>query len=159
MKITSQAFGDHELIPEEYTCDADDLIPPLSFDEVPPDTKSLALIMDDPDVPRNLRPDGNWDHWVMWNIPPDTRRVERGKPPAGVEGKNSWGRNDYGGPCPPDKEHRYFFKLLALDSELELSAETGKEGLLIAMAGHVIEKAELVGVYDKRIRREGARDT
>jgi len=154
MKITSSAFGENTLIPDKYTCDGDDLIPPLSFDDVPDTAKSLALVMDDPDVPRHLREDGNWDHWVVWNIPPDTRGIEEGKPPVGVQGMNSWGRNDWGGPCPPDKQHRYFFKLFALDTELDLPTAAGKPALLKAMEGHVIAKAELVGVYDRKSRRQ-----
>jgi len=155
MKITSSAFGDHEMIPDEYTCDADDLVPPLSFHDVPAAARSLALIMDDPDVPESVRADRNWDHWVVWNIPPDVREVARGEAPAGVQGKNSWGRNDYGGPCPPDRQHRYFFKLFALDSEIDLDPGAGKPELLAAMEGHVIANAELVGVYDRRSRRGG----
>ena len=155
MKITSTAFGDPPLLPDTYTCDGEDLIPPLAFEDVPENATTLALIMDDPDVPVHLREDRNWDHWVVWNIPPDTRSVEEGKPPAGVEGMNSWGRNDWGGPCPPDKEHRYFFKLFALDCELDIPREAGKPALLAAMEGHVIARAETVGVYDRKSRRQG----
>jgi Raf kinase inhibitor-like YbhB/YbcL family protein len=154
MKITSPAFGDHQMIPDKYTCDDADLIPPLTFEDVPADAKTLALIMDDPDVPAHLRADRNWDHWVVWNIPPDTRSIAEGKPPRGVQGMNSWGRNDWGGPCPPDKQHRYFFKLFALDTTLDLPAAAGKPALLAAMQGHIIAKAELVGVYDRRSRRQ-----
>lgn len=153
MKISSSAFGDHQLIPDKYTCDDQDLIPPLAFEEVPSDTTSLALVMDDPDVPVHVRKDRNWDHWVVWNIPPDTRRIEEGRPPQGVQGINSWGRNDWGGPCPPDRQHRYFFKLFALDAVLDLPATSGKPELLAAMEGHVIASAELVGVYDRKSRR------
>jgi hypothetical protein len=155
MKITSPAFGDHELIPDKHTCDGDDLIPPLSFEDVPAGAKTLALIMDDPDVPVQLREDRNWDHWIVWNIPPDTRAIAEGRPPEGIEGMNSWGRNNWGGPCPPDRQHRYFFKLFALDTELDLPREAGKPALLRAMEGHVIAKAELVGVYDRKSRRQG----
>jgi len=154
MNITSPAFGDHQLIPDKYTCDGDDLIPPLVFEDVPAGAKTLALIMDDPDVPVHLREDRNWDHWVVWNIPPTTRGIEEGKAPVGVQGMNSWGRNDWGGPCPPDKQHRYFFKLFALDAELDLPTAAGKPALLKAMEGHVLAKAELVGVYDRKSRRK-----
>lgn len=153
MKITSSAFGEHQMIPDEYTCDADDLIPPLTFHDVPANTTTLALIVDDPDVPRDLRADGNWDHWVVWNIPPSVDGVTRGEAPQGVQGKNSWGRNDYGGPCPPDRQHRYFFKLFALDCELDLPSSAGKPELLDAMKEHIVASAELVGVYDRRSRR------
>ncbi len=154
MKISSSAFAPNAMIPEKYTCEGTDTIPPLSISDVPAGVKSLVLIMDDPDVPRNLRPDGNWDHWVVWNIPPDTRAIAEGTAPRGVQGKNSWGRNDYGGPCPPDRQHRYFFKLFALDTELELPVSSGKREVLATIEGHVIARTELVGVYDKRARRK-----
>jgi hypothetical protein len=154
MKISSSAFAGHAMIPEKYTCEGSDTVPPLSIHDVPAGAKSLVLIMDDPDVPRQFRPDGNWDHWIVWNIPPDTREIAEGKAPKGVQGKNSWGRNDYGGPCPPDKQHRYVFKLFALDIELRLPASSGKPEVLAAMEGHVVAQTEMVGVYDKRARRK-----
>ena len=149
MRITSSAFENRQSIPSRYTCDGDDLIPPLSFEEIPAGATSLALVMDDPDVP----PPGSgrvWDHWVVWNIPSTTRSIEEGVPPQGVQGRNSWGRNDWGGPCPPDREHRYFFRLYALDTILDLGRSSGKKDLERAMEEHILAKAELIGLYNRK---------
>lgn len=142
MKITSPAFEHDATIPSVYTCDGRDSIPPLAFEGVPDGAASLALIVDDPDAPM-----GTWDHWVVWNIPPTTRGVDEGKIPAGVVGRNSWKRNDWGGPCPPSGEHRYFFKLFALDSMLDLPPNATKEQLERAMRGHVLAQSEMIGRY------------
>lgn len=147
MRLSSSAFQDHATIPRKYTGDGADVIPPLSISEVPGEAKSLALIVDDPDAPNALH---NWDHWLIWNIPPDITDVAEGRTPAGVTGKNSWGRNDYGGPSPPDREHRYFFKLFALDTTLNLPPSARKPELMKAMEGHVVAKTELVGRYDRK---------
>lgn len=150
MKISSPAFENGGSIPPTYTCDGEDRIPPLKFEEIPDGARSLALIVDDPDVPANLRPDRNWDHWVVWNLPPSTTEVREGTEPGGVAGTNSWGRNDYGGPCPPDREHRYFFKLYALDMLLDLPPSAGKLELEQAMESHIVGRAELMGRYDRK---------
>ena len=147
MKIISSAFGDNENIPPKYTCDEGDVIPPLRFENVPAETRSLVLIVEDPDAPM-----GTWDHWVVWNIPSDTRSIAEGVPPRGVFGKNSWGRNDWGGPCPPDREHRYFFKLYALNASLDLPAGSTKEDLQNTMSDKVLAEAQLVGRYDRSSR-------
>lgn len=152
MRIESSAFQHQQPIPARHTCDGEDVSPPLKFIDVPADAKSLVLIVDDPDVPPAVRPDRNWDHWVVWNIPPDTVEIREDDRPTGVEGRNSWGRNEYGGPCPPDREHRYFFKLFALDTTLNLNANAGKGDLMKAIAGHVLDQAELVGLYDRKRR-------
>lgn len=149
MKIESSAFKEGALIPQKFTCDGQDLSPALRFTDVPKEAKSLALVVDDPDVPPAVRADRNWDHWVVWNIPPATHDIGEGGAPKGVQGRNSWGKNVYGGPCPPDREHRYFFKLYALDTMLELPATAGKPELLAAMKGHVMEQAQLMGRYDR----------
>lgn len=149
MRITSSAFHDHSMIPSKYTCDGIDVNPPLFFNGVPKNAKSLALIVDDPDVPPQIRADRNWDHWVMWNIPPNVERIDEGKTPPGVVGRNSWGKNAYGGPAPPDREHRYFFKLYALDTTLDLPTTAGKRELEIAMDGHILKQAEVVGCYER----------
>jgi Raf kinase inhibitor-like YbhB/YbcL family protein len=149
MKIESSAFKEGALIPQKFTCDGQDLSPALRFTDVPKDAKSLALVVDDPDVPPAVRADRNWDHWVVWNIPPATHDIGEGAAPKGSQGRNSWGKNVYGGPCPPDREHRYFFKLYALDTMLELPASAGKPELLAAMKGHVLEQAQLMGRYDR----------
>lgn len=144
MKITSPAFEEGSSIPAKYTCDGDDAIPPLRFEEVPEGAASLALVMDDPDAPR-----GTWDHWVVWNIPAGTAEIREGNPPKGTFGRNSWGRNDWGGPCPPDREHRYTFRLYALDRTLDLGSGSTKEDLENAMRGHVVAEAQLMGRYDR----------
>ena len=101
MKITSPAFTEGSTIPAKYTCDGGDAIPPLVFSSVPQDARTLALVVDDPDAPV-----GNWDHWVVWNIPATCTGVTEGVAPEGVVGRNSWKKNSWGGPCPPDREHR-----------------------------------------------------
>lgn len=148
MNLESAAFEYDEKIPPKYTCDGENVSPPLAISGVPENAKSLVLIMDDPDVPKDLRPDGMWDHWLVWNIPPGTTEITEGTSPAGVIGKNTGGRVGYAGPCPPDREHRYFFKLYALDSMVNLPAETAaKKDLEQAMEGRIIEQAELMGRY------------
>ncbi len=143
MKISSSAFQDNTLIPAKYTCDGQNFNPPLTFDNVPAGSKSLALIMDDPDAPN-----GTWVHWVVWNIDPKTVEIKEHSVPAGAhQGINDFKRNDYGGPCPPSGTHRYFFKLYALDTMLPLSQRTTKADLENAMHGHIVEKAETIGLY------------
>lgn len=154
MKISSPAFHDHESIPSRHTCDGADISPPLTIRDVRSDAKSLALIMDDPDVPPAVRADRNWDHWIVWNLPPTLTGIAEGATPDGVVGRNSWGRNAYGGPAPPDREHRYFFKLFALDTRLDLPPTATKPALLEAMKGHVLEEAQLVGRYERIALRQ-----
>jgi Raf kinase inhibitor-like YbhB/YbcL family protein len=149
MHLTSSAFRDHDRIPRRYTCDGDDINPPLHLFGVPKNARSLTLIVDDPDVPPSVREDCNWDHWIVWNIPPETERIEEGRLPRGVVGRNSWGRNAYGGPAPPDREHRYFFKLYALDKTLDLPTTSGKKEVERAMQGHILKQAQLVGRYER----------
>lgn len=150
MKLTSPAFEEGAEIPVEYTCDGGDFSPPLHFDEVPEEAQSLSLIMDDPDAPG-----GTWDHWVVYNIPPMAPGLAEKVPlqeehPSGLrQGLNSWERIGWGGPCPPDKRHRYFFKLYALNAALDLPPGAGKNALLEAMDGKIIAEAQLMGTYDK----------
>lgn len=151
MKLESSVFEHEGTIPSKYTCDGENISPPLKISEVPEDAKGLVLIMDDPDVPRNLRPDGMWDHWLVWNIPPETAEIPEGQDPKGIVGKNTRGTFGYRGPCPPDREHRYFFKLYALDTRLDLLAETTtKADLEETMQGHILEQAELMGRYNRK---------
>jgi len=145
MKITSPAFEHNKEIPSEYTCDGSDTSPELNIEDVPQNAKNLVLINDDPDAPV-----GTWDHWIIFNIPPSTTKIEKGKEPAGVGGKNSWGKTGYGGPCPPSGTHRYFFKLYALDTELDLQEGSSKKEIESAMQDHIIEKTELIGTYKKQ---------
>lgn len=151
MRIISSAFMPMAMIPVQYTCDGDAKNPPLLFGDVPATAQSLALILDDPDVPKTLKPDGLFVHWVMWNIDPKIAGIAENSVPAGaMVGQGGSGKNEYVGPCPPDREHRYFFKLYALDTRLDLPATTGKAELEQAMQGHIIGQAELIGVYDRK---------
>ncbi|MBI2208180.1 YbhB/YbcL family Raf kinase inhibitor-like protein [Candidatus Woesearchaeota archaeon] len=145
MKLTSPAFKHNGKIPSEYTCDGNDISPELRIEDVPKNAKSLVLINDDPDAPI-----GTWDHWIVFNIPSTTTKMNKNEEPKGVGGKNSWGRTGYGGPCPPSGTHRYFFKLYALDTELNLVGGATKKELEKAMEGHIIEKAELIGLYKRQ---------
>ncbi len=149
MKLSSSAFEEGGRIPSKYTCDSDNVNPSLEISDVPSGAKALALIMEDPDVPKNLRPDGMWDHWIVFNIPPDTSQIPEGKEPRGTHGEGTSGNQNYNGPCPPDREHRYFFKLFALDSTLELKEKATKPELEKAMEGHILEKTELMGTYER----------
>ena len=151
MQITSSAFNDGGEIPAKYTCEGKDLSPPLTFSEVPDDAKSLVLIVDDPDAPDPAAPKLTWVHWVLLDIPPDTAGLPESVStlPSGTkEGMNDWKRTGYGGPCPPIGRHRYFFKLYALDSMLELTSPT-KTAVLSAMEGHVLADAQMIGTYQK----------
>lgn len=148
MHVTSRAFKQGGSIPTKYTCQGADISPPLEFFEVPKEAKSLALIMDDPDVPLTLRKDGMWVHWVLYDIPVGTKAIKEGAS-IGTSGQNTSGQNQYMGPCPPDREHRYFFKLYALDTILNLPEGASKEKLLHAIEGHILAQAELIGLYEK----------
>jgi Raf kinase inhibitor-like YbhB/YbcL family protein len=154
LALTSPAFVHHGAIPKLYTCQGKDLSPALAWSGVPEGTKSLALIVDDPDAPDPAAPKRVWVHWVLYNLPPTAARLAEAVPshrlPAGArEGKNDWDRLGYGGPCPPTGRHRYFHRLYALDIVLPDLREPTKAALLEAMAGHVLEEAELVGTYEK----------
>ena len=149
MKLLSAAFDHNGFIPRKYTCQGANINPPLKIEEVPENTASLALIMDDPDVPLTLRPDGLYVHWIVFNISPMLSLIEEAAPPIGTHGQNTEGSNRYLGPCPPDREHRYFFKLYALDIKLDVDAGITKDELLKAMEGHILEHAELMGRYNK----------
>lgn len=151
MRITSPAFGNNKTIPSLYTCDGNNINPPLRIDDVSQEAaKSLVLFMDDPDVPRAIRPDGMWVHWVIWNIPAGTVEILENSIPQGVIGKNTGGKAEYGGPCPPDREHRYFFKVYALDTVLSLPSGSPKADVEKAMSGHILDSAELVGRYRRQ---------
>ncbi len=140
MKLTSPEFEQEGKIPEIYTCDGKDINPELHISEIPGSAKSLALIVDDPDAPS-----GTFVHWVMFNIPPGEKIAENSAP--GKQGSNNFGKTAYGGPCPPSGTHRYYFKLYALDTELDLAEGSSKQELLDAMEGHIVEEAELMGTY------------
>ena len=143
LSVTSSSFGSSQLIPRKYTCDGEDVNPPLTVGGVPEETKSLVLVIDDPDAPM-----GTWVHWVVWNIPPADRMEENAV--LGVEGLNDFGKHSYGGPCPPSGTHRYFFKLYSLDTKLSLPSNSRKKDVENAIKGHVLAKGELVGLYSRR---------
>lgn len=149
MRLTSSAFKEGGIIPSVYTCEGKNINPPLEISNVPGSAKSLVLIMDDPDVPPYLRPDGMYDHWVVFNMPPDLHNIAEHAVPKGLEGKNTNGQNGYIGPCPPDREHRYFFKLYALDKMLDLHSGATKSQVEKAMDGHIIAEHHLMGRYEK----------
>lgn len=152
MKIESRAFDSGERIPAKYSCEGENISPPLTISEVPEGALSLALIMDDPDVPRALVSGGVFDHWIVWDIPPFTTQITEGVPPIGFVGPNSKGESNYTGPCPPDREHRYFFKLFALDKTLADDTITSRKDLEKAMEGHILDAAELMGTYPQAKR-------
>ena len=149
MKLKASAFQNEGRIPSEFTCDGPNVNPPLTISDVPADAQSLVLIMDDPDVPKKIRKDGVWDHWVVYNIPPDVQEIGKGHEPPGVRGIGTSGDAGYFGPCPPDREHRYFFRLYALDSMLDLPPGADKKTVEKALAHHVIEKTTLMGRYGR----------
>jgi len=153
LKIHSPAFPDGGEIPVRYTCDGEDIAPPLEWDGIPPGTESLALIVDDPDAPDPAAPKTVWVHWVLYDLPPDSRGLPEGGaplPPGTREGLNDWDRTGYGGPCPPIGRHRYFFKLYALDTVLPDLGTPTKGALEQAMIGHVLDEAVLMGTYQRR---------
>lgn len=147
MKLSSSAFENESSIPSVYTCDGKDINPPLEIHDVPPGTQSLVLILDDPDVPTFVRADRMWVHWVIYDMPPDTRLLKENSKPPGIQGTGTGGKEHYQGPCPPDREHRYFFKLYALKSVLKLKPGATKEQVEAAMKGLILQKAELMGRY------------
>ena len=154
MVLSSTAFEHEGPIPEEFTCDGDDKSPELAWSGIPDGTKSLALIVDDPDAPDPKAPKMVWVHWVLYNLPPDTPGLPEaagaGALPHGtLEGRNDWKRTGYGGPCPPIGRHRYFFKLYALDTELPNLGEPTKQDLEQAFADHVLAQATLMGTYSR----------
>jgi len=154
MELTSSAFSNGGRIPAKYTCEGDDLSPPLQWRSAPEGTKSYALIVDDPDAPDPAKPQRVYVHWVLGNIPADTtgfgEDAAHGSLPAGtVVGMNDWEKAEWGGPCPPIGRHRYFFKLYALDTVLSGLSSPKKKDLEKAMEGHILAQAELMGTYQK----------
>ena len=142
MKLTSPEFEHGGSIPAKFTCDGKDVSPPLEIADAPDDTKTMALIVDDPDAPSKT-----WLHWLLYDIPPTARIQEDDIP--GKQGMNDFGKKNYGGPCPPSGRHRYFFRLNALDTELNLPDGASRKDVENAMEGHILEKAELMGLYER----------
>lgn len=161
MQISSSAFLHNETIPSKYTCDGENISPPLTFSGVPESAQSLVLIVDDPDAPH-----GTWVHWTVWNIAPQTKEIPEDSIPnrapwdpsspavplAAVEGMTSFGKPGYGGPCPPSGTHRYFFKLYALDVLPDLPTSAKKEDVERTMEGHIVAQVELVGLYGRETK-------
>jgi Raf kinase inhibitor-like YbhB/YbcL family protein len=145
MQISSPAFHQAANIPSKFTCDGSETSPPLQITGVPAEAKSLALIADDPDAPGDL-----FTHWVIWNIPPQISSIADGSAPKGVQGTNDFGRSGYGAPCPPSGTHRYYFRVFALDRELDLRSGAKRGQLDAAMKGHVIAQGELIGRYSRK---------
>lgn len=152
MIIESPAFKDGEIIPEKYTCDGEDISPPIKWKDVPPSTKSIAIICEDPDAPLMT-----WIHWIIYNIPPEIGELKENIPKkeeveGGIkQGKNSWRKFGYNGPCPPGKkQHRYYFKAYALDIKIDSEKPLNKKSLTKFMESHVLEKAELMGKYFRK---------
>jgi Raf kinase inhibitor-like YbhB/YbcL family protein len=152
--VKSVAFAEGQTIPTRYTGDGADLSPPLTWSEVPEAAQSLALICEDPDAPRGI-----WSHWVLFNLPSESRQLEEGIPPradlpnGAVQGTNDFGKLGYGGPAPPPgKPHRYFFKLFALDTRLTLRSGAKRQEVLTALEGHVLGQGELMGTYGRQKR-------
>jgi Raf kinase inhibitor-like YbhB/YbcL family protein len=145
MRLSSPAFADGAMIPSEYTCDGQDLVPPFVIEDVPVGTASFAIVCHDPDSPS-----GNWDHWVAYDIPADTRSIDS---QVGTQGMNSWPRSGYGGPCPSSGTHRYIFTLYALDTLMNLAPDATRSQVEQKMSGHILAQAELTGKYIKMENR------
>src|ERR1700751_1625651 len=145
MKITSSAFQQGGNIPSKLSCDGANTNPPLQISDVPPGAKTLVLIVDDPDAPSGL-----FTHWAVWNISPQISSIPEGSTPKGVQGTNDFGKSGYGGPCPPSGTHRYYFKVFALDRELDLSFGAKRGQLDAAIKGHLIAQGELMGRYSRK---------
>jgi Raf kinase inhibitor-like YbhB/YbcL family protein len=151
MKLTSTAFTEGGVIPAQYTCNGPDVSPPLNWEDLPEQAISLALITDDPDAPV-----GTWVHWVLYNLPADTRELQEDVPKTKVlpngamQGTNDFRKIGYGGPCPPGGTHRYFFKLFALDETIDLNPGARKNDLLDAMKGHILAECQLMGKFSRR---------
>ena len=150
IQLNSIGFKHGGKIPDRYTCKGEDISPSLAWDEPPAGTQSFVLIMDDPDAPV-----GTWDHWLLFNLPADLRALPEAIPPhpelpnGSRHGKNSWGRTDYGGPCPRSGTHRYYFRLYALDTRLDRRPGVPKKQLLNLMQRHILAQGELMGTYKK----------
>ncbi len=146
MRLTSPVFNNNDFLPDKYACRGANVNPPLVIDDVPAGTQSLVLIVDDPDAPA-----GTWTHWLVWNIKPEITEIAENSVPAGaVEGTTSWGKPGYDGPCPPSGTHRYFFKVFALNTVLDLPPTMTAERLLAAIQDHLLARAEIVAKYSKK---------
>lgn len=155
MQLTSPSFENQSRMASEFTCDGEDISPALEWSSVPEGTRSFALVVDDPDAPDPAHPKMTWVHWVLYNIPAASRSLpqavkDQDLPQGTLQGLNDWKKTGYGGPCPPIGEHRYFHKLYALDTVLPNLARPTKAKLEKAMEGHILFKAELIGLYQRK---------
>jgi len=145
--LTSPAFKANEKIPVKYSCDGENINPALNFGNIPAGTKQLVLTMPDPDVPKSLLPSGNFDHWFVWDIPANSKGIPEGT--GAKMGMNGTGKPGYIGPCPPDRQHRYFFRLYAVDIPLQGKMFKDRAGVEEAIKGHILAQSELIGLFDK----------
>ncbi len=145
LRVSSSAFENEGNIPSEFTCDGQDLSPPLDIIDVPKEAKTLSIIMDDPDAPMRT-----FTHWVVWNIPTSKTQFTKGEKIDFAQGNTSFGTTEYGGPCPPSGTHRYFFKIYALDVKLDLKYGSGVKELQKVMSGHILAETVLMGKYSRR---------
>jgi Raf kinase inhibitor-like YbhB/YbcL family protein len=145
--LTSPSFKANEKIPVKYSCDGQNINPALNFGNVPAGTKQLVLTMHDPDVPKTLLPSGNFDHWFVWDIPANSKGIPEGA--GGKMGSNGTGKPGYIGPCPPDRQHRYFFRLYAVDIPLQGKTFNDRGAVEQAIKGHILAQSELIGLFDK----------
>jgi Raf kinase inhibitor-like YbhB/YbcL family protein len=150
LTLTSSVFAYMTRIPSKYTCDGQKINPPLEISGVDDNAKSLVLIMEDSDVPKTIRQDGIWNHWLKFNLPVSLTEIKEGIDPGGVSGLGTSNTLKYVGPCPPDKEHRYFFKLYSLDTMLDLKQGAAKSQIEQAMRGHILQEAVLIGLYERK---------
>jgi Raf kinase inhibitor-like YbhB/YbcL family protein len=158
LKVTSSAFQQGGAIPSKYTCEGQDISPPLAWSGVPNNARSIAMIVDDPDAPDPAKPQRVYVHWVVYNIPVAINSLSEnasksGMPKGAVQGKNDWGKAEYGGPCPPIGRHRYFFKVYALDTDLTGLTAPTKADVERAMKGHIVDNGELMGTYQKAAKK------
>lgn len=145
MKIISRAFENNQMIPQKYTCDGENISPPLQISDIPEEAKSLVLIIDDPDAPS-----GDWVHWLVWNINPETKLITENESPKGaIQGINDFNRQNYDGPCPPSGIHHYQFKIYALDTILNLPSNSRKKDLEKTIEDHLLDKDILIGLYQR----------
>ncbi|WP_224367983.1 YbhB/YbcL family Raf kinase inhibitor-like protein [Hyalangium versicolor] len=154
LHLTSPRFKDGQTIPIAFTCEGEDKAPPLHWEEVPHGTRSLALVVEDPDAPDPRHPQRTWCHWLLYNIPPGTRDLPEGASPdnlprGALQGRNDWDRTGYGGPCPPIGRHRYIYRLYALDTVLPDLGSPTRTQLLDAIQDHVLAESQLIGTYEK----------
>ncbi len=146
LAVQSEVFANNGHIPPKYTCEGENVNPPLEISDIPEETKSIAIIMEDPDAPA-----GDFTHWLLWNVSPTEEIAENTN--QGISGMNDFGKTGYGGPCPPSGAHHYYFRVFALDKELNITAGESKAAMLEAMNGHILATGELMGRFKKKLQK------